>query len=128
MSRAYSFDLRKRVIDFVLAGSTCLEAGAHFGVSESSAIKWTRRFRETGLIEAKATGGDFRSKAIEASSDKILSVLKTQPDITLMDMKSKLAEQGMTFSKSALARFLIRHGQTLKKSRATLPNKVATTL
>ncbi|WP_420710514.1 helix-turn-helix domain-containing protein [Asticcacaulis sp. SL142] len=43
-------------MDFVLVGSTCLEAGAHFGVSESSAIKWIRRFRETGLIESKTTG------------------------------------------------------------------------
>jgi transposase len=125
MARAYSFDLRKRVIDFVLAGSSCLEAGAHFGVSESSAIKWTRRFRDTGLIEAKPTGGDYRSQVIEASSDKILAILKAQPDITLMDMKSKLLEQSLMFSKSALARFLIRHGQTLKKRRATLPSKVA---
>ena len=127
MSHAYSNDLRKRVVDHVLLGHTCAAAGQHFRVSESSAIKWTRRYRETGELGAKPLGGDRRSGAIEAVADKILAIIKAQPDITLADLGAKLAQQGATFSKSALDRFLKRHGQTFKKRRPMPKSKVAKT-
>lgn len=127
MSHAYSNDLRKRVVEHVLLGHTCAVAGQHFQVSESSAIKWTRRYRETGELGAKPLGGDRRSGAIEAVADKILAIVKAQPDITLADLGAKLAQQGATFSKSALDRFLKRHGQTFKKRRPMPKSKVAKT-
>ncbi len=127
MSHAYSTDLRKRVVEHVLSGHTCEVTGQHFQVSESSAIKWTRRFRETGELGAKPLGGDRRSGAIEAVGDKILAIVKTQPDITLADLGAKLAQEGLIFSKSALDRFLKRHGQTFKKRQPTPRSKVAKT-
>jgi transposase len=124
---AYSKDLRKRVIEYVLSGHSCEAAGAHFQVSESSAIKWTRRYRETGEIEARPLGGDRRSRAIEAASDTILKIVKARPDITLMDLKAELDEQNLIFSKSALDRFLNRHGQTFKKRQPTRKSKAVQT-
>ena len=45
MASAYSQDLRDRVIDAVVRGGMSRRAaGARFGVSESSAIKWVHRF------------------------------------------------------------------------------------
>jgi transposase len=126
MSRAYSSDLRKRVIEHVLSGHTCEVAGEHFKVSESSAIKWTRRYRETGEIAAKPLGGDRRSGAIEAAADKILDIVKTAPDITLADLGAKLSQQGLNFSKSALDRFLKRHGLTFKKRQPMRRSKAET--
>ena len=125
MSHAYSVDLRQRVVDFVLAGHSCASAGDRFGVSESSAIKWTRRFRETKEIARKPLGGDRRSKAIEAAGAKILALHAARLDITLSDMQQALCDDGLVFSTTALFRFLRRHGLTLKKSRGTPVNKAA---
>ncbi len=127
MGHAYSTDLRKRVVEYVLSGHTCEAAGQHFQVSESSAIKWTRRYRETGELGAKPLGGDRRSGAIEAAADKILASVAERPDITLADLGAKLEQQGLTFSKSALDRFLRRHGQTFKKRQPMRKSKAAQT-
>jgi transposase len=49
MAKAYSQDLRDRVIDAVAGeGMKCREAGRRFGVGASTAIKWVERYRETG--------------------------------------------------------------------------------
>jgi len=43
MARAYSQDLRDRVIKAVEAGESARSSGRRFGVSEAAAIKWVRR-------------------------------------------------------------------------------------
>ena len=45
MARAYSQDLRDRVID---AGTSARAAAERFGIGVATAIVWTRRARETG--------------------------------------------------------------------------------
>ncbi len=50
MTRTYSNGLRERVVQTVLGGDSCAAAGERFGVSKSSAIKWTRLFRQTGSV------------------------------------------------------------------------------
>ena len=58
MGRAYSQDLRDRVIDAVEKdGMSCRAAAGRFGVSESSAIKWLQRYRKTGRRMPVGTGG-----------------------------------------------------------------------
>ena len=49
MAKPYSMDLRERVVRAVTAeGMSCHAAAARFGVAPSSAIKWMRRYRDTG--------------------------------------------------------------------------------
>ena len=49
MSRAYSQDLRDRVIDATLKEAlSARSAAARFGVGIATAIVWVRRARETG--------------------------------------------------------------------------------
>mgnify|MGYP003552100748 FL=1 len=43
MARAYSLDLRERVVGAVDGGMSCAEAALLYAVSESSAIRWSRR-------------------------------------------------------------------------------------
>src|SRR5712691_818159 len=57
MPRAYSQDLRERVIGAVEAGASCREAAAVFEVSPSSAIRWVALGRRTGAVAAKPVGG-----------------------------------------------------------------------
>ena len=49
MGKAYSQDLRDRVIDAVeLEGMSCRGAAERFGIGESSAIRWVGRYRKAG--------------------------------------------------------------------------------
>jgi hypothetical protein len=48
MGRAYSLDLRKRVVAAVVRGKSRRAAAALFDVSVASVVKWTQRAYETG--------------------------------------------------------------------------------
>lgn len=48
MARAYSQDLRDRVIDAALKGLSARQAAVRFGVGDATAIVWVRRARQTG--------------------------------------------------------------------------------
>lgn len=56
MARAYSQDLRDRVIDAALSGLPARHAAARFGVGVATAIVWVRRFRESGERQARKQG------------------------------------------------------------------------
>ena len=63
MARAYSQDLRDRVIDAVESEGLSRRAAARrFGVSPASAIKWLQRFHRTGKRGSAGTGGHRPSK------------------------------------------------------------------
>ncbi|NOZ41728.1 MAG: helix-turn-helix domain-containing protein [Alphaproteobacteria bacterium] len=49
MARSYSLDLRERVVLTVLSGASCRSVATIFGVSPSSVIKWSQRYRATGV-------------------------------------------------------------------------------
>src|SRR6516165_6035436 len=57
MARAYSADMRQRVIDRVESGASRREAAEHYEVSPSTAVIWVKCFRETGRCAAKPRGG-----------------------------------------------------------------------
>ena len=57
MPKAYSRDLRERVVRAVETGASCHEAAATFEVGVSSAIRWVARWRQTGSVAAKPMGG-----------------------------------------------------------------------
>ena len=52
MPKAYSWDMRKRVIAEVENGASRREAAEEFEVSASTAIIWVKCFRETGRCAA----------------------------------------------------------------------------
>ena len=56
MARAYSLDLRERVVAAVAAGESCRAVAATFGVSVASVVKWSQRFRATGSAAAQQGG------------------------------------------------------------------------
>src|SRR5690349_11954609 len=57
MARAYSLDLRERVVGAVAAGQPCRAVASTFGVSVASVVKWSQRFRATGSAAALKVGG-----------------------------------------------------------------------
>ena len=48
MARAYSLDLRERVVGAVTAGQTCRSMAKTFMVSVASVVKWSQRQRAVG--------------------------------------------------------------------------------
>src|SRR3974390_2994958 len=113
MPRAYSSDLRERLIAAVTVGMSRNEAADVFTVAISTAVKWMQRLRDTGSWEAKPRGGG--TSPLEPHKEGRLGVVREQPDATLKELLATLRKQGIHTSKSALDRFLARHKITRKK-------------
>src|SRR4030088_1732531 len=74
MARAYSLDLRERVVAAVAADESCRKVAATFRVSVASVVKWSQRFRATGSAAARPMGGQ-RPYALAGERDWLLSRL-----------------------------------------------------
>ena len=116
MARAYSQDLRDRVIDAVESEGLSRRAAARrFGVSAAAAIKWLQRFHRTGERGSAGTGGHRPSK-IQPHRAWVLAVLAAQPDITLAALAARLGtERGVRVDTSMLSRFFHGAGISFKK-------------
>jgi transposase len=117
MARAYSLDLRERVVAAVAAGESCRAVAATFKVSVSSVVKWSQRFRATGSAAARAMGGN-RPYALAGERDWLLRRLSAQPDITLRALLAELAERGIKVSYYAVWHFFDHEGISFKKKPA----------
>jgi transposase len=82
MSRAYSGDLRERVIESVETGPSRHETAERFEVSVSSAIKWLQRWHESRSAAPKPRGGSV-SPLGDRHHDPVL--VAEQPDLTLFE-------------------------------------------
>ena len=58
MPRAYSLDLRERVVELVASGEPCRAVAELFDVSVASVVKWSQRSRATGCHSACNIGSD----------------------------------------------------------------------
>jgi transposase len=120
MSRAYSQDLRDRVIDATLKDKLSARAAAtRFGIGIATAIVWVRRARETGVRAAKPRGQPRGSK-LDAHREVILGWIAAKDDITIAEIREKLAaERSATAGVGTVWSFLDRCGLTFKKSLRT---------
>jgi len=55
MTRPLSNDLRERVVAALAGGESCRVVAARFGVTVSSVVKWSQRYRTTG---SRVLGGE----------------------------------------------------------------------
>jgi len=117
MARAYSLDLRERVVAAVATGQSCRSVAGRFGVSVASVVKWSQRFRATGSAAAKRMGGR-RPYALAGERSWVLARVGEAPDLTLRALAAELAERGIVVSHYAVWHFLVREGITFKKKPA----------
>jgi transposase len=115
MGRAYSQDLRDRVIGAALSGMPARQAAARFGIGVATAIVWVRRARQTGERTPRRQGQPKRSK-LDPHREFLLGLIAETPDITLAEMQERLREQGVSASIGTIWTFLDRCGLTVKKS------------
>lgn len=116
MTKALSVDLRERAVAVIDGGLSRRQAALRFGVSVSSAIRWHALARRTGTATPRRQGGDRRSGRIKAHADVILAAVAKQPDITLAELRERLAGHGVGVCIATLWRFFARRKITLKKS------------
>jgi transposase len=116
MPKAYSGDLRERVIEAVEIGASRREAAEHSGVSASSAVRWLQRWSQSGSAAPKPRGGSV--SPLEKFAAQVLALVAEQPDLTLVETVTELRKRRIRTSRSSLWRFLDRHGITLKKKPA----------
>jgi transposase len=117
MPKAYSGDLRERVIEAVEAGASRREAAERFDVSVASAVKWLQRWCKTRSAAPKPRGGSI--SPLEEFASEILALIAEQTDMTLVETVAALRKRRIRTSRSSLWRFLDRHNITLKKKPAS---------
>src|SRR6516225_6072383 len=113
MPRAYSADMRTRVIARVESGASRREAAEHYEVSASTAVTWVKCFRESGRCAAKPRGGSV--SPLEEHREFLLALIDEQPDLTLDEVVCAMRQHKVRGSRTALWRFFQRHKITFKK-------------
>jgi len=118
MSRAYSEDLRERVVMAVVKGGMSASAAArHFGIGRSTAIVWVQRFRQEGALSPAPTGRP-RGMKVAPYQPFIMEKMKDK-DTTLDILQAALFEEyGVYASRTLLHRFIREEGLTFKKNRS----------
>ena len=95
---------------------SCHAAAARFGVVPSSAIKWMRRYRDTGSA-APGQMASRRSNILSgATRDWLLE--RVTSDFTLRGLVAELAERGVKVDYVQVWRFAHAEGLSFKKKRA----------
>ena len=125
MARAYSQDVRGRVLAATAEGFSARGAAERFGVGIKTAIEWVRRARETGETRARKQGHPKGSKLDEHEAF-LLGLVAAKDDVTLAEMQAQLwAERGV--SNHHTLRFFDARGLTFKKRVPTRPSRTGPT-
>ncbi len=110
--RAYSNDLRKRILTVVERGEFPIRQIARiFSVSLSCIVRLLQQYRRTGSLDPKPIPGPT-SKLDEQAQARLLELVQQQPDATLAELRDRL---GIACCLMTIARALKRHGITRKK-------------
>ena len=120
MAQAYSDDLRRKVLSAYASGKgTMRELAQRFDVSYGWVLK----------IAAQRQSGSYkrvpqRRAPSRIDAELIRRLVEAQPDIVLVELQQKAAEQGVRASTVHLWRILGKLGLRLKKSRSTPPSAI----
>ncbi len=127
MARAFSLDLRRRVIDAITEGLSTREAARRFRIGVSTAGSWHRAWRATGSIQPGRQGAREGSK-LDRHEAFILDLVDVEKDITLAEIAARLStERGVRSCAATVHGFFKKRGVTFKKRRRTPPSRTGTT-
>ncbi len=113
--RAYSEDLRTKIVQAVERGMPKAQAGRLFGVSVSSVKRYARLARQ-GLSLAPRKGGGRLPKADEATRKLLEEDVEKRPAATIAERRRFLENlTGNSLSEPTLRRLLKRMGFSRKK-------------
>jgi len=117
--KAYSVDLRERVVASIESGECNIPAAARrYKVSEPSIERWLARKRTTGSCAALPHSGG-PSRKLATAEAVIRAVVKAQPDATLQELCERVEKETKIKSDpSMMYRELVRLKLPRKKSRS----------
>jgi transposase len=124
MARAYSDDLRRRVVEAVEGGASCRVAAARYRVSVSFVVKLMQRWRAAATVTAKPVGGQ-RPYRLAGHAELVQRLVTGRPDLTLEELRGDLAKHGIQVGRSSVDRFLTSLGLTRKKRRGMPASRAA---
>lgn len=112
--RAYSMDLRVRVLADCDAGISTKEVAQKYSVSGAWVRRLKQRRRELGEVGPRVSKTGPKPK-LSGKEDRLEQLVAEEPDATLEELRKKL---GMGVSVATVWRSLKTLGLTLKKSPA----------
>ncbi len=128
MMKAYSMDLRKRVLAMCDAGRGTREVARVLNVSESWVRRLKQRRREEGIIGPRPSGGRRHGHFDPVRLDQLREWLRQHPDATLEWLLGRAErEMGLRCSVMAVCRAVKKLGWSLKKKRFEPTNKTGRT-
>lgn len=117
MGRPYSDDIRVRVGRAVGSGQSRRGAASRFGVSASSAIRWTARLASEGTVSPRSQGRPRGKGPLSDHLDYLTAAVEAEPDITMPELGARLlADRGVKAHEASISRLLCRAGFTYKKT------------
>lgn len=123
--KAYSEDLRRKIVDTIERGMPKAQAARTFGVGVSTVKRYaTKAHRGEPLKPGKAPGK--RPKMDERVSKLLEEDLKERPFITLRERCDYVeAISGVSISRSTMCRAIARLGKTRKKGGEAPPSETS---
>lgn len=121
--RAYSMDLRVRVLAAADEGDTTAELADRFAVSPAWVRRLRQRHRATGEV-APRKPKDPRIPKLRSHHDRIRALLAATPDMTLAELR---AELNVAVALSTLWAAVRGLGLTFKRRRPGRPSRAART-
>ena len=122
--KAYSMDLRLRVLDACDTGMGTDEAAETFSVSPAWVRRLKQRRRETGAVAPRRPARSGPVPVLAAHAERLLRAVREHPDRTAREYRDLL---GLPVSANTVWRALRRLGLTFKKKSSGRPSKTART-
>ena len=117
MARAYSTDLRGRVLAAMEAGEAPEAAARRFAVGRATAYRWAAAARDEGRRVAKPTGGGPELAVAGDAEAALVRALEADNHLTLAECRDRVAERtGVRVHPWTIGRALKRLGWTRKKA------------
>lgn len=108
--RKYPMDFREKFIKFIQDGGTARAAARKFDISAGTAIRWAKKWRQTGSL---VPGRDGRpgGSTLEPHADFLIATIESRPKIPMHEIRDRLAkERGVKVGVSTVARFFALRG------------------
>ena len=115
MSRAFSEDLRIRLVQLVENGTSARSAAKLFKVSASTAVKWVQRWRREKSVAPNPVRG-HRRPLLDHHADWLLELVTTKSDMTLEEIRARLRKRGVVVSLWTVWNFYERSQMSFKKN------------
>lgn len=112
MARAYSYDLRIRVIKSLTEGKTIKEASSLFSISRKTIIEWKKLKKCTGDVKARS-GYHTGHRRIIKDIDGFKKFIESNSDKTTMELSNIWIQK---VSASTISRLLNKLGYSYKKN------------